>query len=106
MEIIPELGSSSAGRLKNLGYENVEVKIEDGYFGWKEHAPYDAIIVTAATEYIPPPLLEQLKDGGKMVIPIGSPFMTQWLMLVEKDGDKITTTGKIPVRFVPFRRSE
>lgn len=105
VEIIPELGNAASGRLKNLGYTNTTVKIDDGYFGWEEHAPYDAIIVTAATEYIPPPLLNQLKDGGRMVIPVGSPFMVQWLLLVEKNGDKITTHNMIPVRFVPFRRS-
>jgi protein-L-isoaspartate(D-aspartate) O-methyltransferase len=105
IEIIPELGNAAAERLKNLGYSNAFVKIGDGYYGWEQHAPYDAIIVTAASEYIPPPLLDQLKDGGRMVIPIGSPFMVQWLMLVEKDGEKITTSSLIPVRFVPFRRS-
>jgi len=66
---------------------------------------YQFIIVTAASEYIPPPLVEQLNDGGRMVIPVGSPFLVQTLMLVEKKGDKITTTGLMPVRFVPFRRS-
>lgn len=105
VEIIPELGNSASGRLKKLGYTNTSIKIDDGYYGWEEHAPYDAVIVTAATEYIPPPLLDQLKDGGKMVIPVGSPFMVQWLLLVEKDGDKITTHNMIPVRFVPFRRN-
>jgi len=105
IEIIPQLGNSAKNRLKKLGCTNVEVKVADGYFGWKEHAPFDAIIVTAASEYIPPPLIEQLKDGGRMVIPVGSPFMVQMLMLVEKKGGKITTTGLMPVRFVPFRRS-
>ncbi|MDP9229327.1 MAG: protein-L-isoaspartate(D-aspartate) O-methyltransferase, partial [Bacteroidota bacterium] len=70
IEIVPQLGDSATQRLKRLGYKNVEVKKADGYDGWKEHAPYDAIIVTAAAEYIPPPLLEQLQDGGKMVIPV------------------------------------
>jgi len=106
IEIIPELGNAAAERLKKLGYGNAFVKIDDGYYGWEQHAPYDAIIVTAASEYIPPPLLDQLKDGGRMVIPVGSPFMVQWLMLVEKDGDEITTSNQIPVRFVPFRRSK
>jgi protein-L-isoaspartate(D-aspartate) O-methyltransferase len=105
VEIIPELGNTASGRLKNLGYTNTSVKIDDGYYGWEEHAPYDAIIVTAATEYIPPPLLDQLKDGGRLVIPVGSPFMVQWLLLVEKNGDKITTHNMIPVLFVPFRRN-
>lgn len=105
IEIVPELGKSAKEKLKNLGYDNVEVKIADGYYGWEEHAPFDAIIVTAAAEHIPPPLIEQLKDGGKMVIPVGSPFMVQTLMLVEKHGEKITTKSLMPVRFVPFRRS-
>ncbi|MBU0561703.1 MAG: protein-L-isoaspartate(D-aspartate) O-methyltransferase [Bacteroidetes bacterium] len=106
IEIIEELGKSAKKRLKNLEYNNVQVKIEDGYYGWEAHAPFDAIVVTAASEYIPPPLLKQLKDGGRMVIPIGSPFMVQTLMLVEKKGDKITTTSLIPVRFVSFTRSK
>ena len=105
IEIIPELGNSAAERISHLGYKNIKVKIGDGYYGIEESAPFDAIIVTAATEYIPPPLIEQLKDGGKMVIPIGSPFMVQMLMLVEKHGEKITTENMLPVRFVPFRRS-
>jgi protein-L-isoaspartate(D-aspartate) O-methyltransferase len=105
VEIISELGNAASGRLKKLGYTNTTIKIDDGYYGWKEHAPFDAIIVTAATEYIPPPLLDQLKDRGRMVIPVGSPFMVQWLLLVEKNGEQITTHNMIPVRFVPFRRS-
>lgn len=106
IEIIEELGKSAKKRLKNLEYNNVQVKIEDGYYGWEAHAPFDAIVVTAASEYIPPTLIKQLKDGGRMVIPIGSPFMVQTLMLVEKKGDKITTTSLIPVRFVSFTRSK
>ena len=76
----------------------------DGYYGWKEFSPFDAIVVTAAAEYIPPPLIKQLKDGGKMIIPVGSPFLTQMLVLVEKNGDEIFTTSLLPVRFVPFTR--
>lgn len=105
IEIIPELGKTAAVRLQDLGYANVEVKQADGYHGWAEHAPFDAIVVTAAADHIPPPLIEQLKDGGKMVIPVGSPFFTQHLMLVEKQGEKITTRNLAPVRFVPFRRA-
>lgn len=104
IEIIPELGESAKTRLAKLGYENVQVKIDDGYDGWKEHAPYDAIVVTAAAEYIPPPLVEQLKDGGRIIIPVGSPFMTQMLMLVEKKGNKTKTKSLFPVAFVPFTR--
>ncbi len=106
IEIIPELGNASAARLKKLGYYNVNVKIRDGYYGWPEHGPYDAIIVTAATEFVPPPLIEQLKEGGKIIIPIGSPFMNQMLMLIEKKGKKITTKSLMPVIFVPFTRKK
>ena len=106
IEIVPELGNTAAARLKKLGYHNVNVKVSDGYFGWKEHGPYDAIIVTAAAEFIPPPLIEQLKEGGKIVIPIGSPFMNQMLMLIEKKGKKITTKSLLPVVFVPFTRKK
>ena len=106
IEIVPELGNTAAARLKKLGYNNVNVKVSDGYFGWKEHGPYDAIIVTAAAEFIPPPLIEQLKEGGKIVIPIGSPFMNQMLMLIEKKGKKITTKSLLPVVFVPFTRKK
>lgn len=106
IEIVPELGQAAGKRLKSLGYRNVQVKVADGYHGWKEHAPYDAIIVTAAAEYIPPPLIEQLKEGGRMVIPIGSPFMTQMLMLVQKKKGKAVTRSLMPVVFVPFTRQQ
>lgn len=106
IEIIEQLGTSARNRLRELGYKNINVRIADGYYGWKEHAPYDAIIVTAAADHIPPPLLEQLKDGGKMIIPVGSPFLVQTLMLVEKRGEKISTRSLMPVRFVPFTRSK
>jgi protein-L-isoaspartate(D-aspartate) O-methyltransferase len=106
IEIIPDLGNAASARLKKLGYSNVNVKVADGYFGWAEHGPYDAIVVTAAAEFVPPPLVEQLKEGGKIVIPIGSPFMNQNLMLVEKKGKKITTKSLMPVIFVPFTRKK
>jgi protein-L-isoaspartate(D-aspartate) O-methyltransferase len=106
IEIIDPLAKQAAERLKNLNYKNIEVKIADGYDGWKEHAPFDAIIVTAAAEYIPPPLRDQLKDGGRMIIPVGSPYMTQQLMLIEKSGNKYKTRSMMPVRFVPFKRSK
>ncbi|NBC19377.1 MAG: protein-L-isoaspartate(D-aspartate) O-methyltransferase [Bacteroidetes bacterium] len=106
VEIIPELAATAAQRLDRLGYDAVTVKHADGYYGWEEHAPYDAIVVTAAAEHVPPPLIEQLKDGGRMVIPVGSPFYTQTLMLVEKEGDQVTTRSLTPVRFVPFTRSD
>lgn len=103
IEIIEQLGKSARERLQRLGYENVEVRLGDGYYGWQEHAPFDAIVVTAAGNHIPPPLLDQLKPGGKMVIPVGSPFMTQQLMLVEKTQEGgITTRQILPVAFVPL----
>lgn len=105
IEIITELENAAAERLKKLGYKNVKVKNADGYYGWEEYSPFDAIVVTAAAEYIPPPLIAQLKDGGTMVIPVGSPFFVQTLMLVEKRGEDITTESLIPVRFVPFKRA-
>ncbi len=104
IEIVEELGKQAKARLQKLGYDNIEVRIGDGYYGWKEHAPYDAIIVTAAAEFIPPPLIEQLKPGGKMIIPVGSPFMVQTLMLLEKVGGKTRTKSLFPVQFVPFTR--
>jgi protein-L-isoaspartate(D-aspartate) O-methyltransferase len=104
IEIVPELGTTAIERLKKVGYKNVNVKVGDGYYGWKEHGPFDAIVVTAAAEFVPPPLIEQLKEGGKMVIPIGSPFLNQYLMLIEKSGKKITTKSLLPVAFVPFTR--
>jgi len=103
IEIIKALGNKASKRLKRLGYTNVESRIIDGYFGWEEHAPFDGIIVTAASSHIPPPLIQQLKPGGRMVIPVGSPFLTQQLVLVEKgEGGKITTRNILPVRFVPL----
>lgn len=105
IEIVKALGEQARARLKKLGYDNVHVRIGDGYYGWEEQGPYDAIIVTAAAEYIPPPLVKQLKAGGRMVIPVGSPFLVQTLMLVEKVGGRTKTKSLFPVRFVPFTRS-
>ncbi|TBW29064.1 protein-L-isoaspartate(D-aspartate) O-methyltransferase [Gramella sp. KN1008] len=106
IEIVEPLGKTARRNLNNLGYSNITSKIADGFYGWEEHAPFDAIIVTAASEYIPPPLIEQLKDGGRMVIPVGAPFTTQHLMLVEKrKGGKWKTRNLLPVRFVPFTRN-
>jgi len=106
IEIVPELYESASKNLSDLGYDNIKVKHGDGFFGWTEHEPFDAIVVTAAAEYIPPPLLNQLKNGGKMIIPVGSPFMVQSLILVNKDKGKITTKNLMAVRFVPFTRTE
>jgi len=103
IEIIETLGEQARRKLADLGYGNIEVRIGDGYYGWKEHAPYDAIVVTAAANHIPPPLIEQLKPGGRMIIPVGSRFMVQQLLLVEKDAaGKLTTRQILPVRFVPL----
>lgn len=103
IEIVPELAETAAERLKRLGYGNVEVKVGDGYFGWPDKAPFDAIIVTAAPTQIPPPLVEQLKPGGRLVIPVGGQFLAQYLVLVEKGVDgKITTRETLPVKFVPL----
>ncbi|PLX82596.1 MAG: protein-L-isoaspartate O-methyltransferase [Desulfuromonas sp.] len=104
LEIIPELAQSAASRLKNLGYTGIRLREGDGYHGWAQEAPFDAIVVTAAAEFVPPPLLEQLADGGRMVIPVGSPFFVQRLLLVEKEGGKTSTRVLLPVRFVPLRR--
>jgi protein-L-isoaspartate(D-aspartate) O-methyltransferase len=106
IEIVRELGMTAAGVLEESGYANVLVKLADGYHGWEEYAPFDAIVVTAAAEHIPPPLIEQLAPGGRMIIPVGSPYFTQNLMLVEKDGERVRTRNVLPVRFVPFTRAE
>jgi protein-L-isoaspartate(D-aspartate) O-methyltransferase len=105
IEIVEPLSRWATERLQLAGYTNATVKHADGYHGWPEHAPFDAIVVTAAAPHIPPPLIEQLKDGGRMVIPVGSRFRTQQLVLVEKQGDRITTRNMLPVRFVPFTRA-
>ena len=103
IEIIPELEKQAKERLKRLGYKNVKVKNADGYYGWKEHSPFDIIVVTAAADHIPPPLVKQLKPGGKMCIPVGGAFRTQNLILVEKKKDgKITTKNIMWVNFVPL----
>ncbi|MCG6937953.1 MAG: protein-L-isoaspartate(D-aspartate) O-methyltransferase [Gammaproteobacteria bacterium] len=103
IEIIEPLGKASTQRLTRLGYDNIETRIADGYDGWPQHAPYDGIIVTAAISHIPPPLVKQLKNGGRMVIPVGTRFQTQYLTLVEKDNNGAISTRQIlPVIFVPF----
>ena len=105
IEIVPELAQWAESRLSHAGYKNVTVKNGDGYYGWSEHGPFDAIVVTAAAPHIPPPLIEQLKDGGRMVIPVGTPYMTQMLVLVTKQGGEVRTENLLPVRFVPLTRS-
>jgi len=103
LEIIEPLGNQASQLLQQLGYQNVQVRIGDGYYGWEEHAPFDAIIVTAAANHVPPPLVKQLRPGGRMIIPVGSAFMVQQLVLIEKNLDGIVTLKQIlPVRFVPL----
>lgn len=104
IEIVPALADSAAARLQRLGYGNVATRSGDGYYGWEEAEPFDGIIVTAAASQIPPPLIRQLKPGGRMVIPLGAPFALQHLVLVERNADdgRVTTRQLLPVRFVPL----
>ena len=107
IEIIESLGRRAEGTLQRLGYDNVSVRIGDGYRGWPERAPFDAIIVTAAPESVPQPLIEQLAIGGKMIIPVGPRYESQSLKVLEKTADgTIATVDVLPVRFVPFTRDE
>lgn len=106
IEIIPELAKSAQQRLIDLGYTAIQVLNADGYFGWAEHAPYDAIIVTAAPDHLPQPLVIQLKDGGRMIIPIGPVGAVQTLWLFEKIQSQLTATNLGAVRFVPFTRQK
>lgn len=103
IEIVRPLAQRAEGLLRELGYKNVHVKAGDGYKGWPEHAPFDAIIVTAAPDHVPQPLVEQLKEGGRMVIPVGESG-AQNLYLLEKRGGQVKQTSVIPVKFVPFTR--
>lgn len=104
IEVIAELGEAAAELFKKLGYDNIETRIGNGYYGWPEHAPYDGIIVTAAATHIPQTLVDQLKPGGRMVIPIGLPYSHQELMLVSKDEqDNIEVDDILGVAFVPLR---
>ena len=100
VEIVEPLASMAKKRLSELGYQNVTVKAGDGYLGWPEAAPFDGIIVTAAPDHIPKPLIEQLKEGGRMVVPVGT--HTQELMKIVKRPGKMETTNVIPVVFVPM----
>lgn len=103
VEIIEELAREANDRLQRLGYPNVEILTGDGYYGWPDHAPYDGIIVTAAAPAIPEPLIEQLKTGGRLVIPIGLPSQYQELMMVEKKaGGELETRTVLGVAFVPL----
>jgi protein-L-isoaspartate(D-aspartate) O-methyltransferase len=104
IEIVPELAMESAERLKKLGYKNITVKYGDGYNGWKEFSPFDIIIVTAAAEQIPQPLIDQLAENGRLVIPVGAPLAVQELILLIKKDGKIEKRRMTFVRFVPFKR--
>jgi len=103
VEILEPLAESAKNRLKELGYGNVTVRAGDGYFGWKAKAPFDAIIVTAAAGLVPPPLVEQLKPGGRMILPLGSPYSVQTLVMITKDQNgRVSSRNLLPVRFVPM----
>lgn len=103
IEIIRALGEEAQERLQKLGYQTIKVRLGDGYFGWPEEAPFDGIIVTCAAGHIPPPLIEQLSEGGRMVIPVGGVYQVQRLMVVTKNREgKVRTEELLPVRFVPM----
>ncbi len=104
IEIVEKLGLRAIKKLRELGYTNVNVKIGDGYHGWPEKSPFDAIIITAGAETIPPALIAQLADGGRLIIPKGSTASVQQLVLVTKSNGKLKTKTLLPVRFVPFTR--
>ena len=102
IEIIKTLKEKAEDRLISMGYTNVKVKLGDGYYGWEEYAPFDCIIVTAAPDHLPQPLIRQLKDGGIMVIPVGTPGAYQVLWQIRKKGDRIERKSITEVSFVPF----
>lgn len=106
LEIVPGLGQLAKKKLNELGYKNIHVRIADGYNGWEEQAPFDAIVVTAAPDHIPPSLIQQLKEGGRMIIPVDSGDPAQQLVLVEKIDGEIRKKNVLPVRFVPFVRDK
>ena len=105
IEIVPELCAQARVLLESMDYQHVHVHCGDGYYGWKEHAPYDAIIVTCAPDHIPQPLVSQLADGGRMVIPVGPPGAYQVLWLVQRQGDEISSQRMMDVSFVPLTGS-
>jgi protein-L-isoaspartate(D-aspartate) O-methyltransferase len=105
IEIIPELAANARETLESLSYAKVRTYTGDGYYGVPDAAPFDAIVVTAAAQQVPPPLIQQLRPGGRMVIPVGGGFALQHLMLVEKDAEgRVRTRQTLPVRFVPLTR--
>ncbi len=102
IEIRKSLADTASGRFKDLGYKNIKVKYADGYFGWEEYAPFDAIIITAAANHIPPPLIKQLKEGGRLILPLGSTVYYQTLTLVTKKKGDLDVEQMGPVAFVPM----
>ncbi|NLD43251.1 MAG: protein-L-isoaspartate(D-aspartate) O-methyltransferase [Chloroflexi bacterium] len=102
VEIVEGLYRQAKARLAELGYARVQLRLGDGYYGWAEHAPYDAILATCAPEQVPPPLSAQLRDGGRLVIPVGSQGDYQVLYLLRREGDKVTTQRIFEVAFVPL----
>lgn len=106
IEIVHDLAVESGARLKKLGYDNVVTKDGDGYNGWKEHAPFDIIIVTAAADHIPQPLIDQLAEGGRLLMPVGNRNEVQYLILLEKRRGMVKQTQLYPVRFVPLTRDK
>jgi protein-L-isoaspartate(D-aspartate) O-methyltransferase len=107
IEIIPALGHAAAERLRRLGYDGVATRVGDGYFGWQGAQPFAASLVTAAATHVPPPLIQQLAPGGRIVIPVGPPFVVQQLVLAQKDASgAVRTRQLLPVHFVPLTRAE
>jgi protein-L-isoaspartate(D-aspartate) O-methyltransferase len=106
VEIIPELALTAVENLKKADIRNVMIKQGDGYYGWKEHAPYNAIIITAAAEEVPQPLIDQLAENGRLIAPVGNEHYTQYLKLYSKKKGKVTSRTLLPVRFVPFTSDE
>lgn len=106
IEIVEPLANTAANTLNKLQYNNVTVKSGDGYNGWETHAPFDAIIITAAVEPVPPKLLDQLSENGRLIVPLGSALEFQYLVLFKKNKGKISQKNLLPVRFVPFTRKD
>jgi protein-L-isoaspartate(D-aspartate) O-methyltransferase len=107
IEIVAALGERAAAALERLGYDNVHVRVGDGYQGWPEAAPFDAIVVTAAPDEVPEPLIRQLAPGGRLVVPVGPEGAVQSLRVLDKDAaGNVTTTDVLPVQFVPFTREQ
>ena len=107
VEIVEPLFRQARDRLKDLGYDNISLKCGDGYYGWAEEGPFDAVIVTCAAGHLPPPLIQQLKPGGRIIIPVGRPMAVQDLVLAQKDAQgRVKTRSLLAVRFVPLVRGD